>query len=162
MAAAYSAFPNEGVYNTPITFTKIIDSTGKVILNNKAKSTAAVSKSTAATMNDLLHGVVTSGTGTSANIPGEIIAGKTGTTDNNVDRWFVGYNADYCAAVWYGYDNSKSMNHLSGNPAAVAWKKVMQPVLKERKSGNKLDIKYSSNKSSVKVLKKSGLLPSEN
>lgn len=161
MAAAYSAFPNEGVYNTPITFTKIIDSTGKVILNNKAKSTSAVSKSTAATMNDLLHGVVTSGTGTSANIPGEIVAGKTGTTDNNVDRWFVGYNADYCAAVWYGYDNSKSMNHLSGNPAAVAWRKVMQPVLKERSSGNKLDIKYSLNKSSVSVCTISGLLPSE-
>lgn len=162
MAAAYSAFPNEGIYNSPITFTKIIDSTGKVILTNKAESSTAVSKSTAATMNDLLKGVVTSGTGTSARISGETVAGKTGTTDNNVDRWFVGYNADYCAAVWYGYDDSRSMNHLSGNPAATAWKKVMEPVIKAKKSDSELDTKYSStNKKTVRICTVSGLLPSE-
>ena len=161
MAAAYSAFPNDGIYNSPITFTKIIDSTGKVILKNKSESSSAVSKSTAATMNDLLHGVVTSGTGTGANISGITIAGKTGTTDNNVDKWFVGYTADYCAAVWYGYDTQKPMNHVSGNPAVTAWKKVMQPVLKNISSNNKLDVTYQTNNKTVEICTISGLIPSD-
>lgn len=161
MTAAYSVFPNEGVYNTPITFTKIVDNTGKVILKNKSQSSAAISKTTAAVMNDLLRGVVTSGTGTSANISGYEIAGKTGTSDNVVDRWFVGYTADYCAGVWYGYDAHKPMSHVSGNPAAVAWRKVMQPILASNKTGNNLDMKYQGYKKSVEICTVSGLLPSD-
>ena len=161
MAAAYCVFPNSGVYNSPITFTKIIDSTGKVILKNKSSSSNAVSKSTAATMNDLLRSVVTGGTGTSANIPGVNVAGKTGTTDGDKDRWFVGYTADYCAAVWYGYDTPRSMGYLTNNPALTAWKKVMQPIVQGKKSDNKLDMTYQTNKKAVEICSVSGLLPSE-
>lgn len=159
MAAAYSVFPNEGIYNTPITFTQIIDSSGKVILKNKSTSSAAISKKSASTMNGLLRGVVTGGTATSANISGEVVAGKTGTTDDDKDRWFVGYNADYCAAVWYGYDTPKPMTHLANNPALNAWRKVMQPVLSNRGSGKQLDMTYVSTEKNVEVCEVSGLVP---
>ncbi len=161
MASAYCVFPNSGIYNSPITFTKIIDSTGKVILKNKSTASTSISKSSAATMNDLLKSVVTSGTGRSANISGINIAGKTGTSDDNKDKWFVGYTKDYCAAIWYGYDTPKAMS-LSTNPSVTAWKKVMQPVLQNKKSdSDDLDMSYQTNKKSVEICTVSGLLPSD-
>lgn len=162
MAAAYAVFPNAGVYNTPITFTKVIDSDGNVILKNKASSSNAVKKTTASAMNDLLKGVVSSGTGTGASISGVTIAGKTGTTDDNKDRWFVGYSSDYVAAVWYGYDTPRVMNHLGyNNPAVTAFKKVMTPIVKAKSGEEKngfLDT-TAPKKNTVAVCSVSGLLP---
>lgn len=127
MAAAYSAFANNGVYTRPRTYVEVRDSNGALVLENKQESQVAMKESTASTINDLLKGVVRSGTGTEAAFSGMTIAGKTGTTSNNYDRYFVGYTPYYTAAVWIGYDRNTSIR-ANGNPAAQLWKKVMSEV----------------------------------
>ena len=129
LTAAYCAFANDGVYNTPLTYTKIEDSNGKVILEKKSKSNVAMKSETARTMNGFLKSVCDSGTGTAARFSGSYtIAGKTGTTDDNRDRWFVGYTPYYCAAVWVGYDQNYALNFFSANPTIPLWREVMKQV----------------------------------
>ncbi len=133
MAAAFSAFPRDGVYITPRTYTKVVDSNGKVLLDNTQRESKAIMKETTAWyMNDLLTGVVTSsnGTGTYAKISGMTVAGKTGSTNTNNDRWFVGYTPYYTAAVWTGYNTPERIYYSKGskNPALDMWKLVMEEV----------------------------------
>ena len=78
-------------------------------------------------MNELLKNVVRNGTGTGANFSGMTIAGKTGSTNSNNDRYFVGYTPYYTAAVWVGYDTPTRIV-ASGNPAATLWKTFMSKV----------------------------------
>ena len=128
ITAAYSAFPNEGTYTKPYTYTKVVDQNGRVILEKKVTSKSAMSKETAQMMNMLLQYAVTNGTGSPANFGTTAIAGKTGTTNDDKDRWFVGYTEYYTAAVWYGYEMPKTIVYSGVNPAARAWKNVMSKV----------------------------------
>ena len=127
MAAAYASFANGGVYTTPRTYTEVKDHNGNTILENKTESHVAMKESTAYAMNELLKNVVRSGTGTGANFSGMTIAGKTGSTNSNNDRYFVGYTPYYTAAVWVGYDTPTRIV-ASGNPAATLWKTFMSKV----------------------------------
>lgn len=127
MAAAYAAFVNRGVYTEPRTYTKVTDQDGKIVLDNEADSWQAMKETTAYFMNKYLRQVVTSGTGGSANFSGMTVAGKTGTTTDNFDRYFVGYTPYYVAAVWTGYEVNVKMN-ASGNPSAQLFRKVMSKV----------------------------------
>ena len=129
MAAAYGAFANSGIYSKPRTITQILSNDGKeVIVDNPVQSNVAMDESTAYLMNKMLRSVVSSGTGTSASFSGMTIAGKTGTTTNNYDRYFVGYTPYYSAAVWIGYASGNEKITASGNPAAKIWKLVMEQV----------------------------------
>ncbi len=131
MTAAYSAFVNGGVYTKPITYTKVIDSKGRVILENKPETQKAMSDTTAYTMAQMMRGVVLNGTGGAANLAnGVFAAGKTGTTSDDIDRWFVGYTPNYVGGVWFGYDKPQKMSGL-GNPCASLWKKVMDQIHKD-------------------------------
>ena len=127
MAAAYSAFANNGVYTRPRTFVEVRDLNGSIVLENKQESWVAMKESTAYSVNELLKGVVRSGTGTGAAFSGMTIAGKTGTTSNNYDRYFVGYTPYYTAAVWIGYDRPSRIK-ANGNPAATLWKMAMSEI----------------------------------
>ncbi len=127
MAAAYSAFANNGVYTRPRTYIEVRDVNGNVVLENKQESWVAMKESTAYAINELLKNVVRSGTGTGAAFSGMTIAGKTGTTNNNYDRYFVGYTPYYTAAVWIGYPHNARIQ-ASGNPAASLWKEAMSKV----------------------------------
>ena len=127
MAAAYASFANGGVYTMPRTYTEVRDHNGNVILENKSESHVAMKESTAYAMNELLKNVVRNGTGTGANFSGMTIAGKTGSTNSNNDRYFVGYTPYYTAAVWVGYDTPTRIV-ASGNPAATLWKTFMSKV----------------------------------
>ena len=127
MAAAYAAFANNGIYNSPRTYLRVEDAEGNVILENESESRVAMKESTAYLMNKLLKNAVVAGTGTSARFNGMNIAGKTGTTSQNYDRYFVGYTPYYVAAVWTGYDENEKISY-DGNPAITMWKKVMQQV----------------------------------
>jgi len=157
MAAAYSAFVNDGIYTEPTTYSKVLDADGNVILENNPESRLAMKETTAYQMNRLLKDVVTSGTGTAAKISGMTVAGKTGTTSNNYDRYFVGYTPYYCAAVWVGYGYNEYIK-ADGNPAANLWQKVMSQVHEglENKDFNT----PGSGLTKVSVCTVSGLLPS--
>ncbi len=128
MSAAYAVFPNDGMYNEPITYTRVEDNVGKTVLDNEQFSGNAFKSSTAYLTNQLLEGVVTSGTAAGSRISGMSTGGKTGTTDGDTDRWFVGYTPYYSAAVWVGYDTSKSLPSFSANPALTLWKNVMSHI----------------------------------
>ncbi len=132
MAAAYGTFVNGGKYIKPYTYTQVIDSAGITILQNGANATQAISAATAYITADLLYGVVNSsyGTGRNAKLNDMPTYGKTGTTDDDFDKWFVGFTPYYVGAVWYGFDTPMSISKagVSGNPCISAWKKVMEDV----------------------------------
>jgi len=129
MAAAYSSFPNEGVYTYPRTILRITDNNGNIIVDNQPRQQVAMKESTAYFMNKMLRTVISGGTGGGAYFDGMTIAGKTGTTSSYCDRYFVGYTPYYCAAVWTGYSGgSEKMPTQYGNPAAKIWKLVMEPA----------------------------------
>lgn len=128
MAAAYGVFANNGIYREPTTFLQVLDSDGHVLLDNDSSGEVVLKESTVYYINTLLENVVSPyGTGKSAQIEGMTVAGKTGTTSNNNDKWFVGYTPYYTAAVWVGYDD---MERIPSNSylAADMWKKVMEPL----------------------------------
>ena len=131
MCAAYCTFPNGGTYIKPSLYTKVLDSEGKVLLEHSTKGTVAISQTTAEDITEMLTNAVNGGTGTAARLSNMPVAGKTGTTSSNNDRWFVGYTPYYVGAVWFGYDQPTSLKGFSPNPAAVAWRKVMSKVHEE-------------------------------
>ena len=137
MAAAYASFANDGFYHTPYSYTEVVDKEGNVLIASERKSHQAVKASTAFLMTRLLNEVVTSGTGGGAGLSnGVFTAGKTGTTDDNKDRWFVGFTPHYSAAVWYGYDIPEKIN-LSYNPCVPVFRTVMNQAhqgLKEKQT----------------------------
>ena len=128
MTAAYTPFVNRGIYTAPYCYTSVTDSKGNELLSNAPKQTIALSEQTAYIMSRLLGEVVTGGTGGGAQLSsGLYTAGKTGTTSDSHDRWFVGYTPHYVGTVWYGYDNPRPMTH-SGNPCIKVWRAVMTEV----------------------------------
>ena len=131
MTAAYAAFGNGGAYYQPYCYYKIEDSQGNVLIETDAASTKeqALTESTGWLMNKILQTVMTSGTGRSYKISGVECFGKTGTTTDSKDRWFVGGSPEYVAAVWYGYDMPKEIVYrLSSNPAGTIWETVMNEI----------------------------------
>ena len=127
MSAAYATFANDGVYREPRLYTKVYNSNGDLILDNTQESRKVLSDKTVTYVNYTLYNAANYGTGGAAIFGGQAIAGKTGTTSSNRDRWFCGYTSHYTAAVWCGY-NIPEQIHLNTNPAAQLWKKVMQPI----------------------------------
>ena len=128
MAAAYGAFVNEGIYTKPRTFIRVEDNAGNVILENDIQSNVAMKASTAALMNSVLQDVVSWGTGSAANFEGMTLAGKTGTTNDLKDRYFVGYSPYYVAACWVGYESNSRVSSGGVNPAVALWKNVMSQI----------------------------------
>ena len=130
MSNAYSTFANNGVWREARTYTKVYDSAGNLVLDNTQEKREVMGQKAINYLNYCLYSAANSGTGTAAVFPGMNIAGKTGTTSSNKDRWFCGYTPYYTAAVWCGFDKPEQIR-LTGNgsnPACRLWKKVMQPL----------------------------------
>ncbi len=133
MTSAYGTFANNGTYREGRTFTKVYDSEGNLVLENEQDSRKILSEKTVNYMNYCLDSAVASGTGTAADLYRELgidVAGKTGSTQNFKDRYFVGFTGYYTAAVWCGFDIPEQIT-LTGvftNPAARLWKKVMRQL----------------------------------
>ena len=127
MAAAYSAFVNDGVYTTPRTYSRVEDSKGNVIIDNNTESHVAMKKTTAYLMRSILQDVVTRGSGGGAYFSGMSIGGKTGTTDDARDRYFAGFTPYYCAAAWSGY-KSNEVVYSDTNPCSAMFKRVMSRI----------------------------------
>jgi penicillin-binding protein 1A len=133
IAGAYSAFGNNGLYNKPHFVQKVVFGDGTVV-NFTEESKRVMQDYTAYMVTDMLRTVVNSGTGTTANIPGLDVAGKTGTTNfdektrakygypNSAtnDSWFAGYSPQYTMAVWTGYAQNSQGNYMSGNTTKIS------------------------------------------
>ena len=128
MAEAFRVFPNQGIYTPSRTYTHVVNSDGEVILENRQESKVAVKASTAYYMNTMLTNVVTAGTGYEARVNNMTIAGKTGSTTSDYDRWFAGYSPYYTAVVWTGYGSPERVRSSGRNPAALTFSKVMTQV----------------------------------
>ena len=132
--AAYAAIANKGTYIEPKLYTKVVDNSGNVILDNTQSETRQVIKETTAfLLTSAMQDVVTKGTGTAVNFGGMPIAGKTGTSSDYVDLWFAGYTPYYTATTWAGYDNNAHMRSGQGteserNLAKTLWKRVMSRI----------------------------------
>lgn len=128
ITAAYSIFANNGVYNKPKIVLKIIDRDGNVIVDNTGGSEIVISEQTASIMTKMLEEVVDYGTAARLSVKNMIdIAGKTGTTSQDHDRWFVGYSPYYLAGCWFGYEMPKSLELFSAgySPALQVWDNIM-------------------------------------
>lgn len=126
MASGYAALENDGVYRDPNCIVKILDAEGEVLVGETQKEVSVYKENAARMMTDMLKDVLTEGTGKGLAIDGVALAGKTGTTNDNKDGWFVGYSAYYTTSVWVGYDLPKKMKGLSGAsyPGKI-WKAFM-------------------------------------
>jgi penicillin-binding protein 2A len=132
MAQAYSIFPNEGNMIKAHAIDKIIDQSGKQLYQSKLEQKRIIKKETAAVMDSLLRKAITEGTGFRANIEGEYVAGKTGTT--SYDGWFVGYTNQYIAGVWTGLDKVDQQHKLTaeeGGFPSILFKNVMTDIVKK-------------------------------
>jgi len=158
MAAAFSVFPNKGIYIKPISFTKILDKDGNVIFENRPFKDKVISEQVAYLMVDIMKGVVRGGTGGNAALSKMPVAGKTGTTTKNVDAWFTGYSPYYTTSVWIGHDEPKPMNFTGGSYPAKLWKAIMEEVHKEHEVK---DFERPGGLVSVAICKESGKRPSE-
>ena len=129
MAAAYATLENDGVYRTPTCIKKIVDVNNNVVYEYGTQSTEIYGETEARMMTSVLQSVIEEGTGIDAKVPGVPCAGKTGTTNDNKDGWFVGYTRYYTTSVWVGYDMPRTEESLQGStyPAWI-WRDYMTYV----------------------------------
>ena len=127
MSLAYAAFPNNGVKNTAVCYTKVLDSSDRVMLTGKSEEKKVLDEGVAWIMTDMLKTVVSQGIARNATISGMEVGGKTGTTNDWYDVWFDGFTPDYSGALWIGTDKNVKMNGTSAQAAAL-WSKIMSQV----------------------------------
>jgi penicillin-binding protein 1A len=130
LVKAYGAFCAEGVYAEPIAITRIVNRDGVEIARNQPKLVSALSPQTAYIMTTLLQSVVEEGTGKKVRALNRPCAGKTGTTNDVRDAWFIGYTPDVVAGVWVGYDDLSPLgrNETGAVAAAPIWLEYMQKI----------------------------------
>ena len=133
LTAAYTAF-SDGIYRAPVSYHRVLDKEGNVLLENRPANEAnrALSPENAALMTRLLMTVTATQEGTASRyitLPSTLgieTAGKTGTTQNNCDRWFIGYTPRLLAGVWMGYDYPSKLKGIHGNPCVTIWDDLMK------------------------------------
>lgn len=144
MAGAYTSIANDGVYTTPIFFTKVVDKDGNTVLTPKQEKTRVISEQNAYIARSILKEPTQSGgTATYCTISGMETCAKTGSTDDYVDRWLCGFTPYYTAACWFGFDNNHNekaepLTYANGivysidgkNPAGAMWSSIMKNIHK--------------------------------
>lgn len=166
LTGAFASIANQGVYEKPVFFTKILDHDGSVLYESVPDAHKVLDEATAFLLTDAMEGVVKSSkmysrpgpavntTNTRAAIPGMTVAGKSGTTTSNKDLWFVGYTPYYTAGIWSGYDN----NHvITGGTSyhKVIWQKIMSRI---HEGMSDPGFKIPGNIQKVEICRKSGKL----
>lgn len=132
MTSGFASIANDGIYRTPTCVVKITDADGNEIVGSTVKEKKIYEVNAARMMTDVLKGVMENGTGSRLALDHIITAGKTGTTTDRKDGWFVGYSKYYTTGVWVGCDYPKSISGLSGNsyPGQI-WKEFMNEIHKD-------------------------------
>lgn len=130
MAVAYATIANDGVYIEPTFYTEITNQSGKKIVEAKPESHRVFSEQVAYILKEILTQPVkgANGTATYCSISGIDVAAKTGTTDENYDRWLCGFTPYYTAATWFGYDQNETIYFNRQNPAGIIWANVMRNI----------------------------------
>jgi penicillin-binding protein 1A len=134
MVSAYSAFPNQGIRMRPFLVTRVTDRDGNLLEETHPKAGSAIRADTAYMVTSLLKGVVQRGTAIRAASLGRPLGGKTGTTNDYTDAWFLGFDPRLAAGVWVGFDQKRSLgDRETGARAALpAWLSFMEKVLADR------------------------------
>ncbi len=159
MARAFAVFDNGGIWVEPYAVIRVEDKYGNVLEQNEPKRQVVLSEQAAYLMTDVLKGVVTRGTGVAGN-PGRPAAGKTGTTDDDKDAWYVGYTPEIVGALWMGHDQPEAMDDIFGGTYnAPIWKQAVMAYLKDKPVQN---WKEPPGLVHATVCSKSGLLPGPN
>jgi penicillin-binding protein 1A len=126
LTSAYSTFGNEGRRAEPYGISSVEAENGDILYRHESEPTQAITRQQAHDMTYMLHQVITEGTGRAAAPSGRLAAGKTGTSQDNRDAWFVGYTGHETAGVWFGNDdNTPTEGAAGGNFAAIAWRNYM-------------------------------------
>ncbi len=157
MASAYGAFPNQGVYISPVSYTTVTNKKGELVLESSQIRQKSMDPGTAFIMTDILRTTVSEGIAGAASIGSQTVAGKTGTTSNNYDAWFVGFTPYYSASVWIGNDIDIELSQGS-KAASKLWSRIMASAHSGFASGS---FPTASNVVSVAVDTISGKLPSD-
>ena len=138
LTAAYAAIANDGVYQKPIYWTHVTDENGNLLLENKAASHRVIKSTTAKLLTSALESAIrpeftlwpqysVSATSTTCAVEGMAVAGKSGTTNDANDLWFVGYSPYYTCGIWSGYDSSKAFGSSPGYHRVI-WQHIMQRI----------------------------------
>lgn len=130
LTGAYGTFAAEGKHIEPHGIRRVTNRFGKVIYEAKFEPEQAIDEDTANIMTWMLRGVVTEGTGRNAALPNRSVAGKTGTSENKRDLWFVGYIPQMVTGVWLGNDNNRPTRGASST-AALVWRNFMREVTQD-------------------------------
>jgi penicillin-binding protein 1A len=136
MVSAYTAFPNQGVRVAPLPILDVVDRDGNVLEQHRADPHEALRADTAYIMTSLLEGVVQHGTAATASALGWPLGGKTGTTDDYTDAWFIGFDPDITVGVWVGFDQKRPLgSRQTGAIAALPiWTDIMKSWVDRRRA----------------------------
>ena len=156
LCAAYAAIANNGNYIKPIYYTQILDHDGNVLIENSSVSRSVIKDSTAYLLTSAMKDVVNKGTGTACQLDNMTVAGKTGTTEDYNDLWFVGYTPYYTCAVWSGYDNNEKIPEDARNFHKNLWRKVMNRI---HEGLDDKDFEMPASVEKASVCEETGLLP---
>jgi penicillin-binding protein 1A len=131
LALCYSVFANQGMKATPVSIKYITDAGGRVLENNEPEAEEAISQQTAFLITSMMEDVIRYGTGWRAKALGRPVAGKTGTTNDYRDAWFVGFTTSLVTAVWVGFDDTRSLGaqETGARAASPIWVSFMKSYL---------------------------------
>lgn len=161
LTAAYAAIANKGTYLEPLSFSKVTDRRGNVVLENESESREVLSEGVAYLLTDALHSTTQQGIAQNAQVEGFDIAGKTGTSGTateNQDSWFVGYTPYYTVGVWMGSDDPQLKLKEVSIYSTKLWSVINKSILEGKESK---PFSKPSNIVEVEVCTKSGMLPTD-
>ncbi len=122
MTGAYGALANGGVFHETVSYTAVYDKDGKLLLSHEDEGKMVFGEETADLMTRLLQNVVSEGTASDLSLQKFVpVAGKTGTSNANTDRWFIGYTPDVLCGIWYGYQDARDIGTHKKNPAVLIY-----------------------------------------
>jgi penicillin-binding protein 1A len=162
LTGAYACFAAGGIRSTPYFISKVVDRWGRVLEEHRPERLEVIDPATNYIVTNMLESVISQGTGVRARRMGltHPAGGKTGTTDNNYDAWFLGFTRRYACGVWVGYDEKKSMGRwMEGSHAALPiWTEILKRLHEDQ---DPLPFEVPESISMLPVCTESGLLPTQ-
>jgi penicillin-binding protein 1A len=159
--SAYTVFPNDGLRIEPRYIRKVTDYEGHVLEEDFPDAKDVISQRTARTMVSLLEGVVAHGTGISAKKLNHPVAGKTGTTNDYTDAWFIGFTPSMTCGVWVGFDEKKNLgnNETGGHAALPIWIDFMRAVVADPARKDEAFVKLNDDRKKQTMVKRAAATP---